>query len=467
MKNKETQKPTNLEEMLRNRFDMSRQDTGFCDRFSHMLVTVPHNAVALERLVPRGLREWWPWGSALSPKLLSLALLTADGEGGVYAYETEYLPWVVRQKGVFSVNGREAKVQATLVSNAFNRLLWRVEIEGLEDFSVVLSGRTGASGVNHIVKPLADGVKSVFITGVKQNKKRHNPQVDGTRPHWVLRSAQSKTAEVDGNAYRLVCKPELCGGKHVIEAHIEYDNVLLGREDEYKPLPLPVADVEKIARERAAEWTAMLGSAAEGRGDRIKKIRCAAGLIRCGYQWRATDKRPALTPLYTSASDTFSWLFFWDSLFACASVLRFNPRMAESSIRALYSTQRKDGCVATATLENVLNDTFYPQAPLLGWALVQLWASGKASSGFISEMLKKEEELFGWFTRTQDHDADGLPEWRFSGCPADDSPLYDQYVILNGTGTTCTYLPPVASVGLASYLIMDAKCMAFLYAQNG
>jgi glycogen debranching enzyme len=80
------------------------------------------------------------------------------------------------------------------------------------------------------------------------------------------------------------------------------------------------------------------------------------------------------------------------------------------------------------------------------------------------------DKLFHWFIQTQDHDGDGLPEWRFTGCPADNSPMYDHYALpiqRDLTLTWCTYLPPVASVSLASYLIMDAKCLAFLYKQLG
>jgi glycogen debranching enzyme len=165
----------------------------------------------------------------------------------------------------------------------------------------------------------------------------------------------------------------------------------------------------------------------------------------------------------------WSTAFFWDSLVAAAGIAQFNPALAENAIEVLYVRQREDGCVPTSNYEYREGSTFYPQAPISGWSLTRLWEKGR-SADFIARIIGKVDKLFHWFILTQDHDGDGLPEWRFTGCPADNSPLYDGYAIHTQRDlalTWCIYLPPVASVSLASYLIMDAKCLAFLYKQLG
>lgn len=477
----------NLEELLLNRFDMSNPQTGFVDHFSHMCVAVPKNRIALGEMTPRGLREW---RSPVTRQLLGVSIRSGaadqeDDSGEVYAFRTDMLPWVVRQWGAHtSGDGTDIAVTAVLVSAGLNLLRWHIEFElhrgSAEEYAVTFYGAL-AQGKDqncpHMLKPVEGGALCVFTTGEKYNKLITYPHIDGTRPRWAVLSSPASTASVtvkDGMAvYSLSLPlPLKPGGKSVVELIIHYDNVPVGHETEFtntvKDLFLP--DIEEVVAGRKAAWEKLLGNAAGGWGDLHKKTRSAAGLVRDGILWRAGKGRDKeIIAGFCSPSGAFGEAFFWDTLVGSAGLAQFNPALAEDYIRAIYEKQREDGCVPTHSTEGAIGSTFYPQAPLLGWTMTLLREAGGGKS-FITEMTAREDRLFRWFMDTQDHDRDGLPEWRFTGCPADNSPLYDTYAIFmqrDLEGTWCIYLPPIASVSLASYLIMDAKCLARLNRETG
>lgn len=481
----------NLEELLLNRFDMSSSHSGFLDHFSHINITIPKNRIALGELTPRGLWES-QWCGPLALQLLGVSIRSGragqeDDLGEVYATVTDTLPWVVRQKGGHtSGSDTDIAVNSVLVSPGFNLLRWHIEIELLRGFEgeyfVTLNGSLGRGkdkDCPHIIKPVEGGALCVFTTGVKYNKLITYPHIDGTRPRWVILSSPVSTASItvkdDMAAYSLALPPLVLktGKKSAVDVIIQYENVPVGHETEYtntvKGLFLP--DIEEVVAGRKAAWEGLLGNAGEGKGDLYKKARSAAGLVRVGCKWRSREGRDKdIIAGYASSSSCFGLLGFWDSLVGSAGTAQFNTSLAEDYIRAVYDRQREDGCVPTSANETSPGSTFYPQAPLLGWTMTLLQKAGGGGKSFITEMSAREERMFNWFMDTQDHDRDGLPEWRFTGCPADNSPLYDNYAIhmqRELEGTWCIYLPPIASVSLASFLIMDAKGMALLNRETG
>jgi glycogen debranching enzyme len=58
-----------------------------------------------------------------------------------------------------------------------------------------------------------------------------------------------------------------------------------------------------------------------------------------------------------------------------------------------------------------------------------------------------------------DQDRDGLSEWTWSGQTADNSPLWDE-VVPRAVYAGCSWIPPVASVQLNSFLFRDARHLA-------
>jgi len=125
-------------------------------------------------------------------------------------------------------------------------------------------------------------------------------------------------------------------------------------------------------------------------------------------------------------------------------------------------------------VDYAITDHEVPVAPVAGpsrlatWALVQMQRTGVPLAD-MRDVIAASDRLHQWYLTTQDHDRDGLAEWRFTGCITDDSPAFDRYAPHSGAGQWMAnyYLPPVASVSLNSYLMMDAKCLAYLSTQAG
>ena len=156
--------------------------------------------------------------------------------------------------------------------------------------------------------------------------------------------------------------------------------------------------------------------------------------------------------------------FFWDSAFGALGLVEFDSEQAFQALEVLFSFQRKDGCVPTHAYEYSPGSTFLPQPPLLSWAVNHLWER-TGNIDFVQSILPKLRGVFDWFTLTQDQDGDGLPEFRFSGQIADNSPLYDDYVAAVPGHGDCwnVYLPPIASPALAGFAYADAHWLAKFY----
>ena len=96
-------------------------------------------------------------------------------------------------------------------------------------------------------------------------------------------------------------------------------------------------------------------------------------------------------------------------------------------------------------------------APIASWTLLNSWRMSGVRPNLAAIYPLLEAFHQRWF-EVSDRDGDGLPEWRNSGNPADDPPLYDRYAPKPGIG--CFPLPPLLSVSMLSYLLMDARCLA-------
>ncbi|MFO7870143.1 MAG: trehalase family glycosidase [Kiritimatiellia bacterium] len=103
-------------------------------------------------------------------------------------------------------------------------------------------------------------------------------------------------------------------------------------------------------------------------------------------------------------------------------------------------------------------------APIASWALCKLMdCAGKTAT--ISRLYSQLKEVNERWFRYGDSNGDGIPEWVNTGATADDSPLYDAYA---GSGKWHNiYLPPIASVCLCSYLLMDMRCLGKMASHLG
>ncbi len=159
----------------------------------------------------------------------------------------------------------------------------------------------------------------------------------------------------------------------------------------------------------------------------------------------------------------FSTAFFWDSLFTAVAIADFHPEFAKGAIRSVFSDLNSHfGVNQENTYDYRLSnrDTRWgPQAPIASWATARCYQTDQ-DLGFVNEMLPYLEKNHAYWNTFCDADHDGLAEWSWSGQTADDSPIYDKYKSQEGG---CTWLPPVASVSLNSFLYKDAMHLADLH----
>jgi|GEM_PF-2439172 len=466
-----------IENCLVNRFDMTNIKTGFVDRYSHCVVSVNGKWLELSELSTRGLVGW---RESVCAPVCSVGFTQGNDDEHVnrfYIQESKYLPWVVVQNGKYLFNDTKyVDVKATLFSPAFNTLTWKIDLTcgpySDADIKPVLSGNLVASENAHTLRKCTGGVVCIFEPAIKQSKYTHYPQIDDRQPGWSVRCDQFERVNINhqSNTYSIDCNTVHLRAGEVKTLYVQVDYLHLPDKEAsaWQPGPMLGCDSSnEIISERRDFWLSTLEHAAYGDGDVMRKLRSAAGLMRCGYQWREEVCGQELVASYCSITSWSSTAFFWDSLISSIGISLFDKKLARDTVKALYLRQRDDGCVPTHSYEHALGSTFYPQAPLTGWAMVHMLNNGMEIES-VNEIVPAVDKLQDWFEQTQDQDGDGLYEWRFTGCPADNSPQFDHYSApLGKLELWNIYLPPVASVGLNSYLIMEMKSLAHIARLQG
>lgn len=464
-----------IEQVLLNRFDMTDWKTGFIDNYSHMCVAVDRRSLKITSLSPRGLLEW---REPMTDSLSSISIEpVCDNlrKYPVYINKTDFLPWVVSQNGIVQTNNINfLSIDAVLFSPKFNTLIWNFKIksENVCKFRISIDGDLRYPEKKHIIKTCDKGIVCSFNSGTKPSKYLLHPQLDGIVPIWSIRSQFIESVRINNSAYSLISSyfslnenEEVC-----FSVQIDYDTVPNEDVDRWFPKEFfSTNSIDEQIEKRKNNWIQLMGITNNDNEDVIKNIRSRAGLLRNEFVWNNDNPTKRIVANYCSITSWSSASFFWDSIISSMGLMYFNMPLAQEAVKSVYEKQRDDGCVPTCSYEHNEGSTLYPQAPITAWALVHMLKYG-VKDEFIEEMLPKIRKLNDWFMNTQDHDNDGLPEWRFTGCPADNSPLFDNYAL-----PTCrplneiwnTYLPPIASVSLSSFLIMEDKCMKYLYNRLG
>lgn len=219
------------------------------------------------------------------------------------------------------------------------------------------------------------------------------------------------------------------------------------------PQPMQgLPDLENLLAAQATVRRAKLASAA---GD-SQLARARYALMRCAYQGRDGAYGANRACLCTPGITFFSVTFFWDSLFSAAALSAFDPAHARGAmqvpllpINGRYEQRNWDWRIRRN--ENIPQ----PQAPVASWALAHHLALND-DPAFLAQMYPQLSALHR-FWQTQDADGDGLPEWSFTGLNADNGPHYAPYMPY---GVHNVFIPPIASVSLASFLHLDALLLA-------
>ncbi len=172
----------------------------------------------------------------------------------------------------------------------------------------------------------------------------------------------------------------------------------------------------------------------------------------------------ALTAAPTGA---LAGAFYWDHVIGSIPLAAWDPELQASAIRC-FMQHTTGGRMTPGVLlaypqygnANVL-DGF---APIGSWGVEKARLCAKSDIDLKSLYPHLVRAHEGWLINC-DRDGDGIPEWRNTGNPGDDSPLYDRYRPTDSN--TCFELPPFVSVNLCTYLLMDARLLQRFAAELG
>jgi hypothetical protein len=154
--------------------------------------------------------------------------------------------------------------------------------------------------------------------------------------------------------------------------------------------------------------------------------------------------------------------YFWDAMTTVPALAHLDPDWAVEAVETFTQHRGSHDCPPFAVaafphLKGRRRTWHGSQAPIAGWAVRKLavCAGNEEVGRRLYPALKWIND--SWFEHA-DRNRDGIPEWMNTGAPADNSPLFDTYG--GRPGWNNIYLPPIASVSLCSYLLMDLRCLA-------
>ena len=197
---------------------------------------------------------------------------------------------------------------------------------------------------------------------------------------------------------------------------------------------------------------------------RVRRARTA--LLRTGY--RATGGAGQYGHLVAStcvpSGSVFTRNFFWDGLFTSVALSDFESELARGAIRSVFVRQTAEGYTPEHTFNYDVagrDAVGRPQAPIASWAVAHYLRRHPGDTGFLHEVYPLLVRNHAYWEDLADVDRDGLAEWTWSGQTADNSALYDEY------NERMSWLPPIASVQLNSFLYRDARVLGTLAERAG
>jgi glycogen debranching enzyme len=224
----------------------------------------------------------------------------------------------------------------------------------------------------------------------------------------------------------------------------------------------PLEELREIRR----SW--VLGALGESDDPHVTRARLA--LVRNGLRGLNGEFGDDVASLCTSSADDFSCSFFWDTLFSSTAIARFNPEYARGAIATAFARHlERDGSTPERRWNFCVPERMFqqaPQSPVASWALCS-YLERQDDPDFLHRMYPFLVRNHGFWEEHSDLDRDGLSEYRWTGQAADNSPLWDPYMMARDAVTGCSWLPPVASVPLNAFLFWDARHLEHLAKKVG
>jgi hypothetical protein len=158
---------------------------------------------------------------------------------------------------------------------------------------------------------------------------------------------------------------------------------------------------------------------------------------------------------------TLSYTYFWDTMTTVPVIAQLDSDWGAQLIENFTQFLGDHDCPPFAInafpdIRGEKRSWRGSQAPIASWAIEKLAiCTGQAD---LHERLYPELKKIhnSWFDHA-DPDGNGIPVWVNTGAVFDNSPLFDMY---GGSDDWYNiYLPPLVSVCLCSYLLMDMRCL--------
>ncbi len=178
----------------------------------------------------------------------------------------------------------------------------------------------------------------------------------------------------------------------------------------------------------------------------IMKVNCESPYGKITYLWTTPDRWP------------HRYLWFWDSAFHTFGNKFISVKLAESTLFAVLSCQRKDGFISiTMSPDKGRLYEELTQPPLFAWAGLELFNKTK-NYQFLEILYIAISKYMKWLFNSRDRDKDGLLEWITNDSPAskcgecgmDNSPRFD----------TIKKNEPVAAIDLNCFAINEMECLS-------
>ena len=467
---------------LDNCIDYSDEYTWCSSCFSAMALSpAPSDALGVQRLLFKGLNQG-SMQATLEPCLRPFLATAAGPWEHVAALSCTSRPEGWTQKGATSAYG--VRQEVAFIDSAHVRITWDIALidpgAGVPRFGVLgaispgqgrlMEGHRTADGARII---LEKSYRNVFLqrdasftarcglrfTGTADvtGGFRHDEPLPSLAPSedgWIPQSDASDRAtwwimtdpRTDGQGWRVemtlslefaaVCDDHIPAAETPVSAHFDYHS-------------LPDTEPSTLY------WRRKLRQA-------LATI-MGAGVRHPGYGAFSED-----LGLLASIPNWSSTVWSWDHFIYATAIGAFRPEWMDSAIRCLLK-HTSGGRMAPGILtafpaygsDDHMKDCY---APVATWALLKAWKAYGRRPDLAAAYPLLAAFHEAWF-RHCDRDGDGIPEWRNSGNPADDSPRFDAYA--PAKGSACFVLPPFPSADLCAYLLLDARGLGYIARELG
>ncbi|MCM8764843.1 MAG: hypothetical protein NC830_05770, partial [Candidatus Omnitrophica bacterium] len=153
----------------------------------------------------------------------------------------------------------------------------------------------------------------------------------------------------------------------------------------------------------------------------VMKVNCENAQGQIKFLWTTPDRWP------------HRYMWFWDSAFHTLGNRSISLKLAESTLLAVLSCQRKDGFISiTMGPEKIRIYENLTQPPLFAWAGLKLFKKTR-NYEFLEILHIAISKYIKWLYENRDRDKDGLLEWAIEDSPLckcgesgmDNSPRFD------------------------------------------